>query len=101
VLSIEPDSVTLLQTGVLSGGWGDEDTACADLLQGLLTGDPPPVGSIVDRVRGSKSGQKFVDPSHGVFPASDLDLAVDIDRFGFAMEVTKRAGMLVLHPIYC
>ena len=101
VMSIEPDSVTLLQTGVFSGDLGDEDIACADLLEGLLTGDPPPVGSIIDRVRESKSGQKFVDPSHGVFPASDLDLAVDVDRFGFAMEVTKRDGMLVLHPVYC
>jgi 2-phosphosulfolactate phosphatase len=100
VLSIGPGSVTLIQTGLLPGGWGDEDTACADLLEGLLTGDPPSVGAIINRVRASKAGQKFFDPVHAVFPASDLDLAVDIDRFDFAMEVAKKDGMLALHPVY-
>jgi 2-phosphosulfolactate phosphatase len=97
VLTIRPNSVTLLQTGLFPGGWGDEDVACADLLEGLLIGSPPPLGPIIERVRASRSGQKYVDPSHEVFPASDLDLALDIDRFGFAMEVTKRDGMLILH----
>jgi len=100
LLSIAPNCVTLLQTGLLPGGWGDEDAACADLLEGLLSGAPPSVGPIIDRVRKSKAGRKFIDPSDAVFPASDLDLAVDIDRFGFAMAVTKRDGMLVLQPVY-
>jgi 2-phosphosulfolactate phosphatase len=100
LLSIAPDCVTLLQTGLLPGGWGDEDAACADLLEGLLSGAPPAAGPIINRVRKSKAGRKFIDPSDAVFPASDLDLAVDIDRFGFAMVVTKREGMLVLQPVY-
>ena len=99
VLSIDPESVTLLQSGLFPGGWGDEDAACADLLQGLLRGYPPPSGQITERVRASRSGQKYVDPSHEVFPASDLDLALAIDRFGFVMEVEKRDGMLVLQPV--
>ena len=98
VLSIGPDSVTLLQTGLRPGGWGDEDTACADLLEGLLTGKPPSADAIIDRVRESRAGQKFVEPSTAIFPASDLELAVDINRFGFAMEVEKKDGLLVLRP---
>ena len=100
ILSIGPDSVTLLQTGLRPGGWGDEDTACADLLEGLLNGQPPSVDEVIDRVRKSRAGQKFVEPSHAVFPASDLELAVDIDRFGFVMAVEKRDGLLVLRPEY-
>ena len=99
-LSIKPASVTLLPTGLLPGGWGDEDAACADLLEGILTGDAPPYGQFIDRVRESRAGLKFVDPSHNVFPASDLDLALEIDRFDFTMEVTKRDGLLVLCPIH-
>ena len=98
-MSIEPDSVTLLQTGLLPGGWGDEDAACADLLEGLLIGTPPDAGAIIERVRKSKAGRKFVELSHGVFPSSDLDMAIDIDRFGFAMEVEKKDGLIVLYPL--
>jgi 2-phosphosulfolactate phosphatase len=100
VLSIEPDSVTLLQTGLLPGGWGDEDTACADLIEGLLLGNPPSAGKVIERVRKSKAGRKFVEPPHGVFPSSDLDMAVDMDRFDFAMAVENKDGLLVLHPFF-
>jgi 2-phosphosulfolactate phosphatase len=100
VLSIEPASVTLLQTGLFPGGWGDEDAACADLLEGILVGEAPPISRIINRVRESKSGQKYVEPADIVFPASDLDMALDIDRFDFAMEVRNRGGTLVMRPIH-
>ena len=99
ILQIRPNTVTLLQTGLLPGNWGDEDAACADLLEGLLTGAAPSRSQIIDRVRRSKTGRKFVNPSHPVFPASDLGLATDIDRFDFAMKVTQKDGLLVLKPV--
>jgi 2-phosphosulfolactate phosphatase len=97
---IRPATVTLLQTGRQSGSGGDEDSACADLLEGLMGDAAPPVSQIVKRVRRSSAGQKFSDPAHPVFPAKDLDLALDIDRFDFAMTVEKRQGLPVLHPVY-
>jgi len=49
----------------------------------------------VRRVRVSDSGQLFAanDP---VFPASDLDLCTDLDRFDFALRVERRDGLLVM-----
>ena len=97
---IEPASVTLLQTGLLPGNRGDEDAACADLLEGLLTDTIPSRSRIIDRVRKSKNGRRFKDPAHQIFPASDLALATQIDRFDFAMAVQQKDGLRILKPAH-
>ena len=90
-----PASVTLVATGVFPGRDGDEDIACADYLAALLHGEPIDTATLVRRVRDSDSGQLFAadDP---VFPASDLDLCTDLDRFDFALRVERRDGLLVM-----
>ena len=46
----------------------------------------------------SARGKHFLDSSNSVFPSSDLELAIDIDRFEFAMIVDKSDGLLILRP---
>lgn len=94
-----PASVTLVATGVFPGRDGDEDIACAEYLAALLRGEPIDMAALVRRVRDSDSGRLFADPADPIFPASDLDLCVDVDRFDFALHVERRDGLLVMEAI--
>jgi 2-phosphosulfolactate phosphatase len=91
-----PASVTLVATGVFPGRDGDEDIACADYLTALLHSEPIDRAALVRRVRESDSGRLFADPADPVFPASDLELCTDLDRFDFALRVERCDGLLVM-----
>jgi 2-phosphosulfolactate phosphatase len=91
---LAPSSLTLVETGVFPGGWGDEDVACADLIEALLLGRSPDMERIIHRVRESKSGGYYGDTENMIFPPSDLELALDVDRFSFSMPVHKVDGLL-------
>lgn len=77
---------------------GAEDVACADLLESWLTGQPVRREDVQARVRSSRSAQKFND-THPAFPASDLKLALEIDRFDFAMRAERQNGRFVAHVV--
>jgi len=98
VLRLSPQSVTLVQTGVFPGGWGDEDVACADLIEAKINGRNLSAEEIKQRVRQSKSGMHYLNANHDVFPSADLDAALQIDRFDFAMSVAREDGALILRP---
>lgn len=96
VRRLDPKSITLVQIGVLSDGRGDEDVACADLIEALLDGGLINLDEIRERVRDSHSGRYFTDPDHLAFPSADLVASLDIDRFDFAMMVHESDGVLLL-----
>jgi 2-phosphosulfolactate phosphatase len=96
VRKLQPDSITLIQTGVLADGWGDEDVACADLIESQLCGSIIDIDEIKARVRDSYDGRLFTIPDHFAFPSADLEAALEIDRFDFAMMVHNDHGVLIL-----
>lgn len=85
---------------VITGEWvdrdGDEDVACADYLQELLRGRRPDPGVYARRVRQSDFGRRFAAGTSPHLPAADLDLAVEVDRFPFAMPVLRSQGRLLI-----
>jgi 2-phosphosulfolactate phosphatase len=98
--------VTFVVTGVDRHRDGDEDVACADYLSALLRGEAPDPAHYLPRVAvstagrhftdagrpellGRRSAKRFVEPGSAEFPAADLDLATELDRFDFAMRVTR------------
>ncbi len=90
IRALDPQIVTFVETGRRDRDSGDEDAACADFLEALLNGSLPDCEAIQARVRHSKAGRRFADPVRPEFPAADLDYALEIDRFDFAM--TAREG---------
>ena len=98
VAASAPSSVTLVESGLGEGGWGDEDVACADLIEDALLGRPTLRASIIDRIRASRSGRHYLDADHPTFPSQDLELAVELDRFDFAMVVKRSNGLLFMRP---
>jgi 2-phosphosulfolactate phosphatase len=99
--------VSFIITGARPGGalpgWpatqGDEDLACADYIRTILDGDEADPGEAARRVRQSPTGRVFADPQRLQFLAADLDLCTAVDRFDFAMQVTRQDGLLVLRQV--
>ena len=86
VRALEPAQVTLVATGAPLGH--PEDRACADVVEALLRDRPaPPLDELLapflagDRYRRSREGRW---PG---CPPSDMDLALALDTFDFAMRV--------------
>ncbi|MCB1118535.1 MAG: 2-phosphosulfolactate phosphatase [Chlamydiia bacterium] len=82
IRAIAPETLSFVITGSNNG---DEDQALADYLEHSLEApqDPTPY---LERVINSPNGQYF---GTKLFPVADLDAAIAIDRFPFAIEVTK------------
>ena len=93
------DVVTFVETGVRAKGGGEEDVACADYISSLLIDAPLDLADIRDRVLGSHAAAKFSNPGNPDFPGADLEHALKIDQFPFAMKVGRENGLLVLRSV--
>jgi 2-phosphosulfolactate phosphatase len=96
LLALDPDVVTFVETGVRTKGGGEEDIACADYIGSLLTGSVLDVAGIRNRVLESRAAAKFSATDSPDFPRADLERALQIDRFQFAMKVERVDNLLVL-----
>ncbi|MEK7466350.1 MAG: 2-phosphosulfolactate phosphatase [Planctomycetota bacterium] len=77
--------VTLVVSGAPDEG--EEDRACAALLEALLTGTPPDFEQAVREVRSSRAAANHAAGDTDR-PLEDIAAAVDTDRFPFAMRAT-------------
>lgn len=103
VTTLSPAIVTFVITGVSAGSIsndGDEDVACADYVETLLRGEIPDQAATAQRVLDSYVARRFKDPNRPEFPASDLEYCADVDRFHFAMKVTRQNDLLVLRSAH-
>ena len=98
VSALRIDEVTF----VITGKWddrGDEDLACAEYLEALLRGDPIHTEPLIRRVHTSRDGLLHLDPHQKIFPQSDLDYCTQIDRFDFAMPITREDVNLIMRAV--
>ena len=83
-----PEQVSLLATEP-----GDErpneDDACAAYLEALLTGRPADPERTAAAVRTAAIDKMLAERLGADFPATDVELAVAVDRFDFAMVVER------------
>jgi 2-phosphosulfolactate phosphatase len=78
---------------------GAEDHACAAYLAALLTGTPIDVAATIRAVEQSPAARRALDPAVPWITPADLACATAIDRFDFAMPVTRRDDLLVAHAV--
>jgi len=83
------DSVTCVISGSIHGVGSDEDAALADYLEAALLGGEVSSAPYLDRVRNSAAAKVFRDPRRAEFCPPDVDCAVAIDRFDFAMQLAR------------
>jgi 2-phosphosulfolactate phosphatase len=91
-----PSELTFVITGLRSGGWGDEDAACADYIESLIRGDDPDPSAYLTRVEKSLPGQLFQDPNNDDYPLKDLEYCLEVNRFDFIMPINRVDGDLLM-----
>lgn len=87
-----PGRVTLVAMGRDGAVRTDEDELCALHLRNLLegrAGDPDAVRKVI--LAGGEAG-RFLDPGRPHLRPGDLDIALDVDRYDFAVRVDVEAA---------
>jgi 2-phosphosulfolactate phosphatase len=97
--ALSPEVVTFVITGLWTDRDGDEDHACADLIEAYLLGLTPNLAAFEARVRDSDFGRRFGQPDHPHLPLADLELCAVADRFGFAMPMRHIDDRLVVEAV--
>lgn len=90
--------ITFVITGRAYNG-GDDDLACAEYLENLLKGNQADVQPYIKRVMESKDAFPHLDPAQRDFPLSDLDYCSQVDKFDFAMPITREEGMFIMRTV--
>lgn len=86
------DDVTIVAMGAAAQEGSEEDERCASYLAASLAGTPPAGHEIVLRTPR--------DAWPEWFPRRDAELALEIDRFDFALPVTREDGLHVARPVW-
>lgn len=86
------DQVTLVAMGHEGVERTDEDELCALHLRNLLEGRTGDADAVRRTILAGKEAARFRDPASGHGHPRDLDIALDIDRYDFAVRVTIEDG---------
>jgi 2-phosphosulfolactate phosphatase len=95
ILRDNPPQVTIVAMGWNARVRTDEDELCALYLRNLLQGRRPDPEAVRQLVLASGEAAKFGDPKQPHFPREDLEIALDVNKYGFALRVVKEDGFLV------
>jgi len=98
IRALQPPVVTFVITGLWTDRDGDEDHACADLIESYLLGHVPNLQWYESRVLASDFGRRFGLPEYPHLPAADLELCAAADRFEFAMPMRHDGSRLIIEP---
>jgi 2-phosphosulfolactate phosphatase len=82
-----PELVTLVATGADRDSL--EDRACAEYVEALLLGARPDLEALLAPLRRTARYRELVAGGWPGFPASDITLCLEADRFDFAMPVDR------------
>ena len=90
-----PPLVSIIAMGDQGRVRSDEDELCGLYLRNLLQGQHPDIASVRKLVLVGGATQKFYDASQPQFHPKDVELALQFNRYAFAMKVTREDGLLV------
>lgn len=95
LLSQPADRVSLVAMGDAGIARTDEDELCALHLRNLLQGRPGNPEAVRQLIQAGGEVARFDDPSRPNLHSGDVDIALDIDRYDFAIRVVAQDGCLV------
>jgi 2-phosphosulfolactate phosphatase len=95
VLGQSPAEVTLVAMGLDGARRTDEDELCAIHLRNLLQGRPGSPSGTRDVILAGPQIPDFHDPAKPHLHPGDLDIALDIDRYDFAVRIDLEDGRFV------
>jgi len=91
----DPPQVTIVAMGWNARVRTDEDELCALYLRNLLQGRRPDPEAVRKLVLAGGEAAKFGDPQQPHFHREDLEIALEIDKYNFAIRVVKEDGFWV------
>jgi 2-phosphosulfolactate phosphatase len=92
LLAARPRLITLVAMGLDGSARTDEDELCALHLRNLLQGRPGDAEAVRRLVRASGEAMKYREAAHRHLHPEDLAIALDVDRYDFAVRVDIEAG---------
>ncbi len=92
MLATRPGRITLVAMGLEGGSRTDEDELCALHLRNLLQGRPGDAEAVRRLIRASSEATKYRAAARCHLHPEDLDIALDVDRFDFAVRVEIEEG---------
>lgn len=92
MLAIRPSRITLVAMGLEGGSRTDEDELCALHLRNLLQGRPGDAEAVRRLIRASGEAMKYQEAARRHLHPEDLDIALDIDRYNFAVRIDIEEG---------
>jgi len=95
ILSGSPDQISLVAMGDNGIKRTDEDELCAIHLRNRLEGRPGDPDAIRRLILAGGEVRRFYDPSRPYLHPEDVDIALDIDRYDFAVRVNFEDGRAV------
>ncbi len=95
VLRANPAQVTVVAMGWNARVRTDEDELCTLYLRNLLQGRRPDPAAIRKLVLAGGEAAKFGDPKQPHFHREDLEIALEMNKYDFAIRVVKEDGFLV------
>lgn len=94
-----PELVSIIAMGDRGEYRSDEDEQCALYLRNLLEGRKSTVEAVRSVVMAGGQTQKFFDPAQRQYHAEDVELALQLNQFPFAMKINREDGMLVARRV--
>lgn len=95
ILGQTPAEVTLVAMGLDGARRSDEDELCAIHLRNLLQGRPGSLSGTRDVILAGPQIPAFHDLAKPHLHPADLDIALDIDRYDFAVLISREDRRLV------
>jgi len=95
ILEDDPSCVTLVAMGWNAQVRTDEDEQCAMYLRNRLQGRRPDPQALRRLVLESGEIAKFRDPGQPNFHPQDLEIALDVNKYDFAVRISREEDLLV------
>lgn len=92
VLGRTPERVSLVAMGENAAARADEDELCAIHLRNLLEGRPGDGRALREVILAGRRIGDFRNPEMPHLHPEDLEIALDVDRFDFAVRLTEEDG---------
>jgi 2-phosphosulfolactate phosphatase len=91
----KPGTVSIIAMGDQGVVRSDEDEHCGIYLRNILEGRNPDFDAVKELIMAGGATQKFFDESQPQFHPEDVTLALEVDRYPFAMKISREDGLLV------
>ena len=90
-----PSLVSIIAMGDQGVVRADEDEQCGIYLRNIMEKRKPDFNAVKSLIMTGGATQKFFDPEQPQYHPEDVTLALQADRYSFAMKISREDGLLV------